>query len=179
MHRTIRSIVKRNETLWILVSKQQVCMHLYPWCSWSCIVWRRQILIVHAYWQAVRYLGRVIVSRRPDSHVKRESLVVLELVLIGPGIFGGDNWLQVSCRLRVWLQCHFHDFLSNRTLVRTYLITHWLADCATPTQYVRTTRLSPVFRVRVWLRKTTCVSTKSSCQSKSCIMSYLRCAAHA
>ena len=36
-----------------------------------------------------------------------------------------------------WLQCHFHDFLFNRTLFHTYLITHWLADSAAPTQYAR------------------------------------------
>jgi len=26
--------------------------------------------------------------------------------------------------MEVWLQCHFHDFLFNSTLVRTYLLTY-------------------------------------------------------
>ena len=38
----------------------------------------------------------------------------------------------------------------NRILVRTHLITYWLA---TPTQYASVTRLSPAFHVRVWLHE--------------------------
>ena len=76
----------------------------------------------------------------------------------------------MSYCLRVWLQCHFHDFLIKRTLLRTYLITYWLADSATPTQYARVTRLSPAFRVRVWQRETIqTLWTSKSCRVESCL----------
>ena len=59
----------------------------------------------------------------------------IELVLTAPGISGGDNWAQAGYCLMVWLQCHFHDFLLNCTLVHTHLTTYWRADSATPIQY--------------------------------------------
>ena len=37
---------------------------------------------------------------------------------------------------RVCLLCHFHNFLFNCTLVCTHLITYWVADSPTPTQYM-------------------------------------------
>ena len=92
----------------------------------------------------------------PDSHTKNRrvwSFSHIELVLIAPGISGGDNWPQVSYRLRVWLQYHFPEFIFNRTLVRTYLITP-LTSWQCNTNSICENRLSPVFCVRIWLRET-------------------------
>ena len=47
-----------------------------------------------------------------------------------------------------WIKALAHLFAP------AYLITYWLADSATPTQYASVTRLPPAFRVRVWLRET-------------------------
>ena len=64
------------------------------------------------------------------------------------------KWVSAAVRSSP-TKCHFHDFLVNCCRVRTYLITNGFADSATPTQYANVTRLSPAFRVRVWLRETT------------------------
>ena len=74
----------------------------------------------------------------------------------------------MSYRLRVWLQCHFHDFLIKRTLFLT-LITYWLADSATPTQYGRVTRLSRFSWV--WLREIYTLLHELACNIASYCMS--------
>ena len=61
------------------------------------------------------------------------------------------KYVRTANLLKVWLQCHFHDFPVNRTPVRTYLNTYWLADSATPTQCLvaTVTLLHPKMQLRV------------------------------
>ena len=60
-----------------------------------------------------------------------ESLATLELVLLGQVGLSGKVFEGLASMSLPWLQCHFHDFPVNRTLVHTYLNT------------------SPAFHVRV------------------------------
>ena len=67
---------------------------------------------------------------------------------------------RVAPHMRIWCSAVANQpciSQVNSIWLIVTLITNGFADSATPTQYARTTRLSPVFRVRVWLCDTSLV----------------------
>ena len=67
-------------------------------------------------------------KRPPRSRVQflnfvNKIFLISRLITKFTKILGHGNCVSAAACLKVWLQCHFHDFLVNRTLVRIYLIT--------------------------------------------------------